>query len=484
MNKNIDYAEDFESWAADCVTVMDKMSGLSVPFLLNAPQKRVLACMEEQRRSGKPIRLILLKARQWGGSTLVQVYMAWMQLVRHRGWNSVICAHVKDASANIRGMYSRLLREYPEQLKTGKGKDWVLSPYEKSQSVMEISARDCRVTLATAGAPNSVRGSNYQMAHLSEVAYWGEGDSDRSEEIIRTVCGSVPRAKDTIIVMESTANGKGNYFYDEWQRAVAGKSDKLAVFVPWYEIEIYRREVSEEERDDLIDSFDDYETELYKSGVTLESIAWYHDKRKEYPTHEAMMAEFPSTADEAFSASGIFDYFTEDSMPHIIESIIESDDNAINVLVTISSSDPARRVLQTFRVSESSIIATNQLNSEGSGPQLARRIEKWSRENDGSVALITSGTASDSGHAKWLLKRLTDADIDVIRNEDDEAIIKLDSESLAELIDLHHYMYDKLLIADMNKDICTEYRDFRIDNPAKSPGVLSRLAILGLYEFI
>lgn len=80
-----EYTEDFERWCRECVSVTDKLTGAVVPFVLNAPQRRLAAVMEEQRRAGKPVRVILLKARQWGGSTLVQVYMAWMQLVRHTG---------------------------------------------------------------------------------------------------------------------------------------------------------------------------------------------------------------------------------------------------------------------------------------------------------------------------------------------------------------------------------------------------------------
>ena len=77
--------EDFEFWCARCVTIKDKLSGRNVPFILNRPQRRLLGVMEEQRMAGKPVRVILLKARQWGGSTLVQMYLAWMQLVRHKG---------------------------------------------------------------------------------------------------------------------------------------------------------------------------------------------------------------------------------------------------------------------------------------------------------------------------------------------------------------------------------------------------------------
>ena len=53
---------------------------------------------------GRPVRVILLKARQWGGSTLVQMYLAWMQLVRHQGWNSLICGHLHATSKGIKRM--------------------------------------------------------------------------------------------------------------------------------------------------------------------------------------------------------------------------------------------------------------------------------------------------------------------------------------------------------------------------------------------
>jgi len=297
------YTEDFALWCRECVTVTDKLTSLPVPFILNAPQRRVLGELERQRRASRPIRLIMLKARQWGGSTLVQMYMAWMQLVRRRGWHSVICAHVKDASANIRGMYSQLLRSYPAELKTGLAKDWCFVPFEKSQNINYIPARDCRVALASALSPNSLRGGAWQMAHLSEVAFWGDGDPELAGQIVRSVAGSIPRMPDTLVVMESTADGTDNFFHDEWERAMSGRSDKTPIFVPWHEIEIYRRQVDNRERDTLLRHLDDYELALLRDGVPLEAVAWYHDKRAEYPTHEQMMAEYPGTPDEAFLAS-------------------------------------------------------------------------------------------------------------------------------------------------------------------------------------
>ena len=74
---------------------------------------------------------------------------------------------------------------------------------------------------------------------MSEVAFWRSSASHDPNDIIRSIAGSVALASHTILVIESTANGVGNYFHTEWLRAEAGVSDKTAIFVPWYEYGIY-----------------------------------------------------------------------------------------------------------------------------------------------------------------------------------------------------------------------------------------------------
>ena len=105
----IRFKYDFEYWAAKCVKIKDKTTGKNISFILNGPQRKLLSVLEDDRTAGKPCRIIMLKARQWGGSTLVQIYMAWLQIIVSPGRNSLICAQVKDTAATIRGMYSKLL---------------------------------------------------------------------------------------------------------------------------------------------------------------------------------------------------------------------------------------------------------------------------------------------------------------------------------------------------------------------------------------
>ena len=294
--------EDFEFWCARCVTIKDKMSGRNVPLVLNRPQRRLLAVMEEQRVAGRPVRVILLKARQWGGSTLVQMYMAWMQLVRHSGWNSLICGHLQATSKSIKRMFNLLLRHYPRELLDEDAGQPRFSKLEGQPNVQQLEGRDCLVITGSSRSEDAVRGYDIAMAHLSEVAFWKESAMHCPDDVVRSVCGSIALKADTVIVLESTANGVGDYFHDEWLRAEQGLSDKQPLFVPWYEIGMYAMAVDDPQA--LWQSMDEYEHRLWEAGRTLEQINWYHHKRKEYRGHQLMMAEYPSSASEAFSTTG------------------------------------------------------------------------------------------------------------------------------------------------------------------------------------
>ncbi len=298
---------DFEFWAVRCVTIKDKLSGHIVPFVLNHAQRKVLAVLEEDRLASRPLRLILLKARQWGGSTLVQMYMAWIQTCLRRNWHSLICSHIKDTSRSILGMYDAMVAAYPRELWQGEeGIKPAFRPFERSVNIRELAGRGCRVSVASAESQEALRGSDIAMAHLSETAFWPDTERKSPLDYMRTVCGSVALEPLTLVVIESTANGTGNFFHDEWQRNLAGRGDKRAVFIPWYDIPIYRSDpLSENEARKLWDKLNEYERRLWSDfDLSMEQIKWYHHKAREYATADRMHAEFPTTADEAFVNSG------------------------------------------------------------------------------------------------------------------------------------------------------------------------------------
>lgn len=291
---------DFEYWAYTCITIKDKESGRDIPFKLNYAQRNVLLkALEDQRRAEVPIRIILLKARQWGGSTLTQLYMLWIQMVHKTGWNSVIAAHKKSGSRTIKGMVNKAIKYYPDFM--GK---YDFMRWENSNSTSIIEGRNNKITIGTAQVPDSVRSEDIVMAHLSEVAYWQSAEMIKPEDLIASIVGSILRVPYSLVVMESTANGTGNFFHKEWQSAVDGESDKAAIFVPWWQIELYREKVKDPA--ELVAKWDDYQWELWEMGATMEAISWWMGKRKELRGAglEKMKAEYPSTAEEAFVSTG------------------------------------------------------------------------------------------------------------------------------------------------------------------------------------
>lgn len=294
------FVYDFEYFCAYCVRVQDKEGAHIVPFVLRAAQRKLIKCFEDQRRAGKPIRVILLKARQWGGSTATQIYMSWIQLFHRPNWHSVVCAHLKDAANNIKGMYATMLENFPE---------WIygpikFQPYQRTQNISYIKQTGARITVGSAEAPESVRSQNVLMAHMSEVGLYPETRKNNPSRLFRSVTSSILNKPYTMIVIESTANGTGNWFHTEWLNAERGRSNNIPLFVAWFEIEMYSMPLHPDEYPDFIASMTDYEWNLWELGATLEAINWYRHKLREYHNHDEMMAEFPSTDIEAFVHSG------------------------------------------------------------------------------------------------------------------------------------------------------------------------------------
>ena len=292
---------DFEFFAATTVKVKPKEGGELFPFILRPPQRKLLHELERQRKANLPIRIILLKARQWGGSTLVQIYMAWIQIRHKTNWNSIIAAHLNQAASNIRGMYTNLVKHYPLE-------DYKLKPFEGTTNIKIIYERSNKITIGSMERPDSVRSDDVSMAHLSEVGLWKKTDGKKPEDLIQSILGSIPRSPLSIVVMESTAKGVGNYFHNTWQFAKSNPNKSYSpVFVAWFEITNYFEEFeSHQECLDLIGTLNKYEKEqLWDAGATLEGIKWYRSKLAEYNNNMVVMAsEFPSNDIEAFQSSG------------------------------------------------------------------------------------------------------------------------------------------------------------------------------------
>ncbi|HAS57964.1 MAG TPA: hypothetical protein DCS64_05610, partial [Algoriphagus sp.] len=292
----LDY--DFEFWAFTGIRIKNKQGGNDIPFALNNGQRKLLRELMDMFDRKKPIRVILLKARQWGGSTLTQIFMLWIQARHKTNWNSLIAAHLKQAATNIRAMLKKAVNTYPYESLT-------IKPFEGTTNIKIIPERSNKITVGSMETPDSIRSEDLAMAHLSEVGLWKKTEGKQPKDLIQSILGTIEIKPYTMIVMESTAKGVGNFFHQSWTEAKR-TGHYRPVFVAWFEIEMYRLEFeSEEEKLQLIKTLSEYEQYLWKIGASLEGINWYRAKLAEYKGDMVSMAsEYPSDDVEAFQSSG------------------------------------------------------------------------------------------------------------------------------------------------------------------------------------
>ena len=289
---------DFEFWAATCCDIQDKETKKVHKFLLRRPQLKLLKELEDMRLAGVPIRIILLKARQWGGSTLVQMYMAWIQLFHRTRWHSAIVGNVEEQARNIRGMYQLMANGHPADILKVK-----LKSKNGSSKNKEVAGRDCGIDIGSMEKPENLRSPDYAMLHCSEVGSWKKTKGKTPEDMVQSVRSVVPAVAYSLVVLESTAKGVGNFFHNEWLAAESGKSGYKPVFVAYFEIEMYQMEIND--YDWFISTMTEYEWFHWECGATLEAIYWYRcHQSDENMSDWRMKSEFPANPAEAFNSTG------------------------------------------------------------------------------------------------------------------------------------------------------------------------------------
>ena len=327
MLRRLRHKYDFVHWAYMCIKIKAKTGG-RVRFKLNYAQIKVLERCEELRKGGKPIDIIICKARQWGGSTFSIFYQMWLALKWKESHSFVVAAQNKTVAKSIVRMLTQAVKSYPawdlglpeeEKLELANVDD---TCYEFRDSHKQ-RVRDHDIYVGTIKEPDGIRGFATSGAHYSEVGVWDNTPERRPGDLIRSIAGGIPVMPYTMQVMESTPKGAGNFFHDTWKDAVEGVSNFSPLFIPWYfiphdtlPIDNYEEFIewliegkdSEQPNGKWKDSGKHYWW-LWTLGATLEGINWYRYKRLSYNDYALMASEAPSDDIEAFQFTGtkVFD---------------------------------------------------------------------------------------------------------------------------------------------------------------------------------
>lgn len=302
-NNHLRLYQDLEFYSRNCLSIRTK-TGKIQSFCFNKAQAYIHECLTKQKQETGKVRALILKGRQQGCSTYVAARYYHLTTWAH-GLRTFILTHEDQATQNLFDMVNRYNEHCPEFVKPSTG--------AANAKELYFDKLDSGYKIGTAGTKGVGRSSTVQLFHGSEVAFWPHADTHAAG-----ILQAVPDMDGTEVILESTANGIGNFFHQKWQDAQRGDGDFIAIFVPWYWQDEYVKETPEafdmtqEERDYL---------EAY--NLTPEQIAWRRNKIAELKDPNLFKQEYPATASEAFQMSGHDSYIEPDLIVKARKNVVD-----------------------------------------------------------------------------------------------------------------------------------------------------------------
>lgn len=285
--------EDFEYYAANALKIRTKDQKIA-PFVLNRGQRKLLDVIERQLRERGFVRVIILKGRQMGVSTMIQGFLYWW-VSQRRAQRAIVLAHEAPASANLFAMTKRFHDTVPPLLRP--------NTRYSSKKELDFDLLDSSYRVLTAGGDAIARSETASAAHLSETAFWPKSSAAGNYS---GLMDTIPNVPGTVVFNESTADGMSGIFYDQWKAAATGAGIFEGVFLPWfwdpgYVLPIPEGVVWTPEEDRL--------RGLYGPDGLSDGHLMFRRSKITEKTLDLFKQEYPCNADEAFLTSGrpVFD---------------------------------------------------------------------------------------------------------------------------------------------------------------------------------
>jgi hypothetical protein len=246
-----------------------------------SPLRANPAQIEFEKRRGQ--RNIVLKARQMGITTWAAARF-FVKTITSPGTLTLQVAHTREAAEEIFRIVHRFVDWLPEGLRDGP-----LRTGRANVRQIVFPELDSEYRVVTAGDRNAGRGSTIQNLHCSELARW---PGDPAETLAGLRAALTPEAE---LILESTPDGMGGCFHDEWLRAA--ETGMVRHFFPWWNEPRYQAQavdpatLSEEER-----------ALMQRRRITLEQIAYRRQIRSDFRGLAAQ--EYAEDEESCFRASG------------------------------------------------------------------------------------------------------------------------------------------------------------------------------------
>jgi hypothetical protein len=250
-------------------------SGIVGPLCANEVQRAF-----ERNRSGRDI---VLKARQVGLTTWAAA-LFFLKTITRPGTLTLQVAHTQESAEEIFRIVHRFLENMPGKLRSG-----ALRTSRANVRQIVFPELDSQYRVVSAGERNAGRGLTIQYLHCSELARW---PADPAETLAGLRAALAPDGEQ---ILESTPDGIGGCFYDEWQNA--SETGLTRHFFPWWMERRYRTKAVEE------DSLTEEERGLRaREGLTLAQIGF---RRKIQANFRGLVRqEYAEDDSSCFRASG------------------------------------------------------------------------------------------------------------------------------------------------------------------------------------
>lgn len=257
------------------------------------------------------VRALVLKARQMGSTTYNIAEFFWNTIFKEHA-KSIMVGKDDRQTQSMFGMYSSALDFIP----------WWMKPrinVFQNGSVINFDEKDERLRAIRPGLkswiyadnankPSGVgRGDTFNRAMLSELSFWQNG-SQLSKSLFPTM-----NTPDGFYVMESTANGRNDFWHNLWRRAEAGKIDWHPIFIPFYRRDkTYSLPILKTQVFVVTDEEKEMRERVFQKESVLikdETFNWMRNKKEEFIATDGddtmFSQEYTSEAEESFQASAV-----------------------------------------------------------------------------------------------------------------------------------------------------------------------------------
>lgn len=324
-------AKTLAGWFEHYAWITDD-SGADRKAKANELQKDVSEVIDWCESVGRPVRLLILKPRQRGCSTIsVGGLFRFLKLRKLRA--CIIGAGFKQS-----GNLFKILKTY------AKYDSWQQGGKCKVMRDIARFGNGSEVERLTANDPDAGRSGTYQVVLATEAARWAEKGVANAAEVLSGLLMAIHENCRTMVIIETTAAGAFGDFYDRWgdgvtlEEAKAGKPGYIKIFKAWFDFQDCRRDPAKEQIESVKDLSTPEREYMEEWNLDLAQVAWMRMILREKCKWDwdKFYQDYPSDDVSAFLKSGRARFSTEGmkwqreharKTPHVYGDVVERNGN-------------------------------------------------------------------------------------------------------------------------------------------------------------